>query len=165
MSQNLKQENELNKPGTRSATGSENSMGNQERGDASSSREESSDTPLIEWCVAILGLLLVLGAVGYLLYHAVYGEASPPDVAVHVEAVTETSTGFLVKFRAVNQGGTTAEGVIVQGTLRRGNESAENSQTTIDYLPSHSVRKGGLFFTQDPRKLELQVRAFGYQEP
>ena len=35
----------------------------------------------------------------------------------------------------------------------------------LDYLPPHSKRRGGLFFTRDPRQFELQARAFGYEEP
>ncbi len=99
------------------------------------------------------------------LIQAVTGDASPPDIAVRIEAVNETSNGFLVKFSAVNQGGSTAEGVIVQGSLKGGTESAESSQTSIDFLPSHSERKGGLFFTRDPRQFDLQIRVFGYEEP
>jgi uncharacterized protein (TIGR02588 family) len=32
-------------------------------------------------------------------------------------------------------------------------------------VPAHSYRKGGLFFSQDPRKYPLQLRAKGYTEP
>jgi uncharacterized protein (TIGR02588 family) len=35
----------------------------------------------------------------------------------------------------------------------------------FDYVPGHSVRQGGLFFTRDPRSGHLSVRARGYSAP
>ena len=35
----------------------------------------------------------------------------------------------------------------------------------IDYVPGHSVRQGGLFFTRDPRTGHLSLRARGYSAP
>ncbi len=77
----------------------------------------------------------------------------------------QTASGFLVRITAVNEGGTTAEGVIVEAELRSGTEPVERSRTTIDYLPPRSEKKAGLFFTRDPRQLDLQVRSLGYEEP
>lgn len=75
-------------------------------------------------------------------------------------------SGYLVQFNAFNEGGSTAEGVVIEGKLRRGPDPAvETSHTTLDYLPSHSELKGGLFFTQDPRQFDLQLRALGYEVP
>jgi uncharacterized protein (TIGR02588 family) len=36
---------------------------------------------------------------------------------------------------------------------------------TIDYVPSRSSRKAGLFFMRDPREFDLSLRALGYQSP
>lgn len=117
------------------------------------------------WAIALLGLVLVLGSIAFLLYEAAAGDSSPPDVTVRVESVLATRNGFLVRFRAVNEGGTTAEGLTVEGVLRSGAESVETSNTTLQYVPAHSEREGGLFFTSDPRQYELQVRAKGYEQP
>lgn len=47
--------------------------------------------------------------------------------------------GYLVQFNALDEGGSTAEGVIIEGQLSRGAESVvETSHTTVDYWPSHS---------------------------
>lgn len=166
MSENpRREERKLTDAGSRSVSGRAEPQSSERNEKAGKGSDHASDTPVAEWIVAGIGLVLVLGAIGYLLYQAVYGDHSSPEITVRVEAVTQTSNGFLVKFRAANQGGATAEGVVVQGIVGEGTEKAESSQTTIDYLPSHSERKGGLFFTQDPRQLELQIRAFGYQEP
>lgn len=134
-------------------------------GSDSQSRQESNAIPIWEWIVAAIGLMVVAGVLGFLLYEALGGNQLPPDVKLSVDSVVQTGNGYLVKITAANQGGSTAEGVIVEGELRRGTEPVERSQTTIDYLPPHSEKRAGLFFTRDPRQFELQVRPFGYEEP
>jgi uncharacterized protein (TIGR02588 family) len=132
---------------------------------ASQKQQEKEAIPIWEWIVAGVGLVLVSGVIGFLLYEAFTGSRLPPDVKVSVESVVQTGNGFLVRITAVNEGGTTAEGVIVEAELRSGTEPVERSRTTIDYLPPRSEKKAGLFFTRDPRQLDLQVRSLGYEEP
>jgi uncharacterized protein (TIGR02588 family) len=123
------------------------------------------DAPLWMWGIAFIGLALVLGSIVFMLYEAAAGDSSPPDVTVRVDSILPTRNGFLVTFLALNEGGSTAEGLTVEGELRNGTESLEMSNTTIEYVPSHSEREGGLFFTLDPRRYELQLRAKGYEKP
>jgi uncharacterized protein (TIGR02588 family) len=123
------------------------------------------DAPLWMWAIGLLGLLLVLGSIGFALYEGAVGDSSPPDVTVQVEEIVTAQNGFLVEFRVVNEGGTTAAGLIVEGELRNGTEVLESSDTTMEYVPSHSERAGGLFFTLDPREYDLQIRATGYESP
>ncbi len=113
-----------------------------------------------------VGFVLVAAALGLLVYKAIWRDVSAPQVTVRVISVVPMQNGYLVQFNAVNQGGSTAEGVVIEGQLRRGADTAvETSHTTLDYLPSHSELKGGLFFTQDPRQFDFQVRALGYEVP
>jgi len=123
------------------------------------------DAPVWMWGIAGLGMVLVLGSIVFVLYQAVAGDSSPPDVTVHVDSIVPTRNGFLVKFRAVNDGGSTAEGLTVEGELSNGSELLERSDTTIEYVPSRSEREGGLFFTSDPRQYEVRLRAKGYEKP
>lgn len=132
---------------------------------AGKGKEKITDAPLWMWGIALLGSALVLGSIVFALYEAAAGDSSPPDVTVQAVSIHPTRNGFLVEFRAVNEGGSTAEGLTVEGELRDGTESVETSHTTIEYVPSHSEREGGLFFTSDPRRYELQLRAKGYEKP
>ena len=132
---------------------------------AAKNREKLDHAPLWMWGIGLLGLLLIFGSIGFMLYEAAAGDSSPPNVTVQVENIISTQNGFLVEFRAVNEGGRTAEGLTVEGKLRNGNEIVEASETTIEYVPSHSERTGGLFFTLDPRQYELELRAKGYETP
>jgi len=115
--------------------------------------------------IACIGLVLVGGVLGLLIYKAIWREKGPPQITVRVISILPVQNGYLVQFHAVNHGGSTAEGVVVGGELRRDAETVESSHTTLDYLPANSERGGGLFFTHDPRQFELQMRAFGYEEP
>jgi uncharacterized protein (TIGR02588 family) len=132
---------------------------------ASQKQPEENAIPVWEWIVAAIGLVLVASVIGFLLYEAIAGSRLPPDVKLSVDSVVQIRNGFLAKITAVNEGGITAEGVDIEGELKRGTETIERSRTTIDYLPPRSEKKAGLFFTQDPRQLDLQVRSFGYEEP
>jgi uncharacterized protein (TIGR02588 family) len=127
-------------------------------------RDQAAPPPW-EWGVAFLGLVLVLAALGFVAYQAVAGDDSPPYVTVHAEAILPLDHGYLVQLRAVNQGGSTAAQVVVEGRLTGESGRLEMGEAVIDYVPSHSHRKGGLFFSQDPRKHPLQLRARGYAEP
>ena len=124
-----------------------------------------TDAPWWMWATAFLGFVLVFGSIAFMLYEAAAGDSSPPDVAVHVESILPMRNGFLVRFRVINEGGSTAEGVAIEGELRNGVEHLETSDTTIEYVPSHSEREGGLFFSADPRQYDLRIRAKGYEKP
>lgn len=123
------------------------------------------DAPWWMWGIALLGLALVAGSIAFMLYEAVAGDSSPPDITVQVDSILPIRNGYLVKFRALNEGGTTAEGVTIEGALRNGTEILETSHTVIEYVPAHSEREGGLFFASDPRQHQLQLRAKGYENP
>ncbi len=132
--------------------------------------ENSSDgakqkTPLLEWIVAGIGLILVVGAIGFMLYQAVSSTSAPPVIEIKVESAVANKTGYLVVFEARNTGEQTASNVAIEGEIKNGDESVEKSGVAMDYIPSHSVRKGGLYFTKNPQPFDLQVRAEGYEKP
>jgi len=121
--------------------------------------------PIWEWIVAFVGLMLVVSAVGFMLYRALKGNSSPPEITISIDSVTTAADGFLVTFRAINRGEVTAAGLTVKGELRSDSETIETSTATLNYVPSRSERRGGLFFTNDPRKFEIKLRAKGYERP
>lgn len=84
---------------------------------------------------------------------------------VKIEDVTRNERGFLVRFKIENTGDETAADVTVEGELMRAKESLEKSDVTIDYVPSHSEKKGGMFFKNNPRDFDFEIHAKGYNEP
>ena len=123
------------------------------------------DAPPWMWAIALLGAVLVFGSIAFMLYEAAAGDKSPPDVTLRVASIHPTRNGFLVQFEAVNEGGSTAEGLTVEGQLMAANAVVETSNTTLEYLPAHSARQGGLFFSSDPHQHQLRLRAKGYEKP
>jgi uncharacterized protein (TIGR02588 family) len=128
-------------------------------------RSPGRAAPLLEWLVGGLGAVLVGGAIAFLAYHALTRDRSPPDVRVVVERVLELDNGYLVQFRAFNQGGSPAAQLTIEGEVAGPDGSAEASEAVLDYLPARSDRAGGLVFSRDPRAGQLSLRATGYAEP
>lgn len=147
---------------------------NEKKNDGSQNEKKNGDSqnenkaPQIsvwEWLTAFVGLALVVGAIGFTLYKAIWGSEEPPDIKIRIESIEPRGDVYLVKFSALNQGGYTAAGLALEAELTRGAEKIETSHTTIDFLPSHSVRNGGFYFRKDPRQYDLQTRAVGYEQP
>ncbi len=51
----------------------------------------------------------------------------------------------------------------IVGRLRLA-EGEQTSEVTLDYVPATSHRRGGLFFTEDPRRYPLSIREEGYSQ-
>jgi uncharacterized protein (TIGR02588 family) len=128
-------------------------------------RTRQRATPLLEWLVGGLGVVLVGGTIAFLIYHALAREETPPDIRLTAERVVDLDHGYLVQFRAVNEGRSAAAEVLVEGELIGPDGATEVGEAVLDYLPPLSDRTGGLAFTTDPRRGELRLRAKGYVKP
>ena len=125
----------------------------------------SNTTPALEWMIGALGLILVLGTIGFLIYHALKDKNTPPDLSVQTDAVIKIENGYFVKFSVYNKGDDNAADVVVEAKIKQNGEDLETSSVTIDYAPSDSKREGGLFFTKNPGEGIFEIRALGYTKP
>ncbi len=132
---------------------------------AAAEQQTQQDIPLLEWLVGAIGLVLVLATLGYLAYAGWTNTLSPPKIQTKMQSISPNGDGYLVIFNVVNTGGETAAGVTVEGTLHNGNQEVERSTATIDYVPDHSTRGGGLFFKQNPAQFHFELKAIGYANP
>ncbi|MGQ9372158.1 hypothetical protein [Azospirillum sp. ST 5-10] len=121
--------------------------------------------PWSEWAVALIGLLLVAGAIGYLAYLAAFVPERPADVVATVEHVGAASAGHRVDVRVENRGGTTAAEVKIEGRLARDGAAVETSDVTFDFVPPNSERRATLMFRSDPGGVPPEVRVIGFREP
>lgn len=121
--------------------------------------------PTLEWAVGAIGAMLVAATVVFLLFEAWRSDGAPPEVRITAQAPLAQTGGWLVMVRLYNAGGSTAAGVRVEGALEGPDGVAQRSDVTVDYLPPQSAREGGLFFTEDPRRYNLRLRAVGYVRP
>jgi len=130
------------------------------------SQSKSPNTPALEWIAAGVGLLLLLAVLGIVGREALSGETEQlPAIEVTVKSVSPAGAGFVVAFEAANSTGGTAAAVEIEGVLKSGETEVETSGATLDYVPGHSAVRGGLFFTKDPRRHAIEVRALGFQTP
>lgn len=138
---------------------------NGKRSNGGGSGGSGSETSASEWIVAALSAVLVLGAIGFMLYEAASEPASPPDIIIQVDSIVRTGTGYVVEFEARNRGQTTAAGLTISGELRSDTGTVATSDVTIDYVPADGTRRGGLFFSENPRLYRLEIRPEGYDRP
>ena len=129
------------------------------------SKNERHRPPKLAWVASGVGLVLALGAIGLMLYEQIRGGSAPPAIIVQAERIVPTGSGYTVEFLARNIGHETAAQVRIEGALKHGGAIQEIGTALIDYVPEQSERRGGLFFTHDPRQAELELRATGYSEP
>lgn len=130
-----------------------------------SDKKGTEKTSFLEWIVAAVGLILVVGTIGFMMYEGLGSENAPPNFTAKIERIDAVNSGYLVLFSIANAGDQTASGVNVEGELKNGGESVEKSDVTFDYAPSNSETKGGLFFKNDPKQFQIEIRAKGYVEP
>ena len=109
--------------------------------------------------------MLVVGSAGSILYKAIIGDSSAPAIVTQVDSVVPQRHGFLVQISVLNSGGSVAAGLVVEAALKNESATLETSTITMGYVPSGSRRKAGLYFTKDPRRFDLQVRAKGFEQP
>lgn len=120
----------------------------------------------LEVVASALGLVLALGVLGFIGWEAYHeGGSTPPAIAVHTLRILPSGNGYVVEVEARNDSEATAAAVQIEGDLKRAGQSVEKSTATISYVPGKSEREAGLFFTEDPRKGRLEVRAAGYEKP
>lgn len=128
--------------------------------------QAGSVIPPLEWLAAALGLLLVLGIVGFVSWQAFRsGEQGPPVLEVRVERVTSTSASHVVEIAVKNRSSAAAAAVQIEGDLTSDSGEVITSQVSLDFVPGNSEKRGGLLFRDDPRTHDLQVRVSGYAEP
>ncbi len=133
--------------------------------DEQDQQQRSRGTSPWEWVVAALSGVLVLGAIGFMLQEALSEPSSPPRIEIAVDTIIATRNGYVVEFRATNRGTTTAAGLTVEGELKSATGSVEKSEVTVQYVPAEASRQGGLFFSHDPQRYQLEIRPKGYARP
>jgi uncharacterized protein (TIGR02588 family) len=126
---------------------------------------QAASKPVLEWVASISGLMIVAGLAAVLSWEGLKQTEALPAVLIEQGRIMESRHSYTVEFVARNITGVTASDVLVEGVLRRNGEIVETAQSRMDYVPGSSVRRGGLFFTRDPREHDLALRALGYSEP
>ena len=130
-----------------------------------SQEQKKQGTTWLEWLASGIGLILAVGSIGYVLWNGITGTDQPPDVQVQAQRIVDRQPGYTVQILAINLSERTAATVLVEGELKRDGRTIETSEATFDFIAARSERRGGLYFSNDPRQYELELRPKGYVRP
>lgn len=115
---------------------------------------------------AALGLIIVGGSIGWMIYSALASEVdAPPDIVVTYDSLIHQRDRYLLIYRVENRGGSAVADLEIEAS---GGDSATGIETihaAVGYVPAGSERRGGLYFTRDPRRGPIRLRPLGFAEP
>jgi uncharacterized protein (TIGR02588 family) len=140
-------------------------MSQQQTAERDESQRKANRTPWLEWLASGVGLVLTLGVLGSITWQAFDDAGAPPAISIAVTKVAAVEGGYRIEFRARNNAGGTAAQVEIEGRLAGDAGQAETGHVVFDYIPGHSSREGGMFFTREPRPDQLSLRALGFAKP
>ncbi len=120
---------------------------------------------MLERLLGGVGLLLVVGCLGYLIYEGIKDGEAPGALTVTVLEIVPTGETYLVNFDLQNGGSQTLSNLQVTARLLEAGREVERATTTLDYLPGRSSQSGGFYFREDPRQFTLAITPEGYQLP
>jgi uncharacterized protein (TIGR02588 family) len=124
----------------------------------------SNGPPLAERIIGALSAAVILGLMVFLGARALANNGTPPDIVVELRGVTQVGAGWLVEVEATNLGSSAATDLEIEGEMPAPGGS-ERRSVVLEYVPPRSSRRGGLYFTGDPRTRPLTLRALGYRSP
>lgn len=130
------------------------------------SSDESKHTTA-ERITMIISIAILAGVVGLAGWASFATGDSPPviDVDVNMEDMRETDSGFYVPIIITNNGGFTAQSVIVTGELVTDEPEPETAEVTIDFLAAGESETAALVFSTNPNDGELSVAPTSYLQP
>lgn len=120
---------------------------------------------VLEWSVFAASALIVLATLGYLGASALREKKTPPDLRVLVGAPGMHMGVHRVPILVRNTGASTAESVLIEVVLRRGEEEVERAELDLAFVPRQAEREGWVTFRNDPRCCAMVARAVGYETP
>lgn len=124
-----------------------------------------TNTPTWEKILGLFGLVLLCAGFIYLGWSAITEKNTPPDIVFEVKEISPVEQGFLAQVDVLNKGSQTAAVLLIVGSLASDTGDTETSTAQIDYLPSNSKARIGLYFSKDPNLGTLTFRPLGYREP
>jgi uncharacterized protein (TIGR02588 family) len=120
----------------------------------------------LEWSVFGLGLVLVIGTLGFLVGDSVSNQLSPPALQVTTGSAQPGEAGFRLPVTVTNTGGMTAENVLIEVVVLVNGRAAERTELRLGFVPRQAAREGWVVLQTDPRPpSRIAARAVAYEVP
>lgn len=123
---------------------------------------QAQKPPALEWAMGAIGAVLFITILALIVWNR--DQTAPPSISVRIVSVERIQSGYALSFEARNDGDLTAAEVKIVAQLETG-ATTQRRSALLDYIPPQSTRRGGLFFTSDPRQGALDIAAHGYRDP
>lgn len=127
---------------------------------AKPAKQSRSKVDALEWIIAAVAAVLVLGLVLFLAYEAVTQMGGEPDISLEVVKIVETGQTHVVVVSVINDGGATAADVELEAR-----SGTEESHVVLAYSPAQSVREVSMVFSQAVAAQDIALRVLGYVDP
>lgn len=133
---------------------------------ADSDESRSDRLPRLAVVAGLIGFVLTASLIGFIGCEALRGSGGEaPVLSVRAGDIHPTPGGYRVEFEARNASSAAAAAVEVEATLVSSGSEPVTSVVSLDYVPGHSSKKGGVVLPADPRQGSLELRVTGYAEP
>ena len=119
----------------------------------------------LEWSVFAVGLVLVLGTLGFLVRESLVAAGGSPEVVARLGPPKASAGGFMVPVEVANLGQGTAEDVKVTVVLELPEAEREEAVLDIAFLPRDSRRNGWVTFRTDPSRGTLRLGPIAFEVP
>jgi uncharacterized protein (TIGR02588 family) len=118
-----------------------------------------------EWTTLAISVILILGLLALVTYVSITGGNEPAIVSATPlpDEIRQEGEAYYLPVAVTNHGGRTAEEVLVQAELVRGDGSAEETQFTLDFLAGGETREATAVFATDPLTGELTIDVASFQ--
>jgi uncharacterized protein (TIGR02588 family) len=112
-----------------------------------------------------ISIVLILALLALVTYVSVSGGSEPPVVEARPlnQEIRREGESYYLPVAVTNQGGRTAEEVVVQVELAASDGSSEASEFTLDFLAGGETREGTAVFSMDPAAGELTIDVASFQ--
>lgn len=119
----------------------------------------------LEWTVFVIGLALVCGVFGYLVYDAITLGDAPPTMSIQIGQPEQQGQYIAVSVAVTNQGDQPAEDVLVEVSYE-GEQEPQQSQFQIAFLPRSATGEGWASFHASSGVIgQFKARVVGYSKP
>lgn len=124
-------------------------------------------TTTAERITMVISLVILVSIISVAVWSNERTGHAPPDIVVevHMEDVREMDAGFYVPITITNNGGMTAQDLIVVGELDLGEDEPETADVTVAYLAGGETEAAEMVFSAHPEDGEFTIGPTSFLKP